>query len=155
MKTISNDTELKVDDSIHELDFKDYYTDYFLSSLNKAQSYKKACEVTGYTYNSKYLTQYAYAYHKRIDSTGELKRALDERLFNQAIKAHNKLGVMLDSSDSEQIQYQVAKLQVGNMYNKDTEASGITVNVNRDNVTISHKNQSLTITPDKDTECYQ
>ena len=146
-----NSNNLLPNDSIEEMTFEECYVDFYLGSLNKTESYRKACNLTGYTFNSKHVTQYAYAYHKRIDATGKVRKALEDKVFTQAIKAHNKLTNLIDS-ESEQMQYQVAKLQAGDIYSKDTQSTGITVNVNRSNVTISHKNQSLTITPDKDTE---
>ena len=128
----------------NEYTFDDYYLDSFLASGDKTESYVKAATATDYKL-PKYVGQAAYMYHKRINRDGLIDAALRSHAQSDSIQARIELNNLRDTSDSENIRYQVAKLQVGDLYNSESTSAGITVNVNRDNVEITHKNQTLTV----------
>ena len=131
--------------SKYEYTFDEYYLDFYLATLKKSESYKKACEATGFDYNKKYVSQYAQAIHKRLNSSGAIDKAMRARAQTQQLQAMNKLDQLREESDSDNIVFQVSKLQAGDIYNAESTSAGITVNVNRDHVEITHKNQTLTV----------
>jgi hypothetical protein len=144
VQAMSSDTQLVNNDSIVEYEFEDYYVDSYLVSRNKADSYKRACIATDYPI-PKYPTQAAYSYHKRLDKEGKIEEALRKATLDSRIAAHNKMDSLRENATSENIQFQAAKHQTGDLYTQDSAAAGIEVHVNRDNVEITHKNQTLKI----------
>lgn len=145
-QAIINDNANEYDShSIVDVDFSEYYADFYIIEQNKSEAYKKACIATGYPVPDKYLNQYAYSYHKRIDRDGYVQKALQRAVNASRIKAHNKIDQLRDNASSESIQFQAAKLQSESLYNKESEGSGIEVHVNRDNVQIKAGKDTLTI----------
>jgi hypothetical protein len=141
---IDSEKEVVETNSIYEYDFEDYYLDAYLVSRNKAESYKKACIATDYPI-PKYPTQSAYSYHKRLDRDGKVEEALRKATLDSRIASHNKMDYLRDNATSENIQFQAAKHQTGDLYTQETASAGIEVHVNRENVEITHKNQTLKI----------
>lgn len=142
---VSNDDKANIIDSICEQTFDELYLKLYLITENKSLSYRQACILSGYEYNNKYVTQYAHTVHKRLTRTGALDIALRDSLLRDRIAARNTINEIREYSDSENLQFQAAKHQSGDLYSSESSAAGIEVHVNRDNVTITHKNQSLTI----------
>ena len=132
------------EDSICEYTFDDYYLDFFIASRDKTNSYKKACNATGYTLPA-FPPQAAFSYHKRLDRDGMVREALSKLLLDDQIASRNTLNDLRTNSDSDNIKLQAAKHQSGDLYSNEKTKAGIEVHVNRDNVTITHKNQSLKI----------
>ncbi len=141
--TIPSTSKQLDNDSITEYSFEDYYIDAFISTNNKAESYKKACVATDYTIPV-YPTQSAYSYHKRLERDGIIDKAITAATRSDRIQSRLKLVDLLEA-DSESVQFQAAKHMTGDMYSNESTAQGIVVNVNRDNVEITHKNQTLSI----------
>ena len=128
---------------VNEYTFDDYYLDAFINSGDKTESYIKAAAATSYPL-PKYVGQAAYMYHKRINKDGAVDSTLREHVLSDSIQARIKPNT-LRNSDNENIAFQVSKLQVGDLYNSESASAGIVVNVNRDNVEITHKNQTLKV----------
>ena len=128
----------------NEYTFDDFYLDSYLATGDKTESYRKAAVATDYPL-PKYVQQASYMYHKRINRDGLIDTALRNHAQSDSIQARIELNNLRDTSDSENIRYQVARLQVGDLYSSESTSAGITVNVNRDNVEITHKNQTLKI----------
>ena len=141
--------ELDSNKRIDTFSMDECYIKYFIEApTNKTKAYQKARLEKGLstTANDCY---YAYKLHLRLAERIQvelLANQLDNRAIGQA-----KLRYLADNASSESVQANVSTTLFNDGRDRHEE-QGITVNVNRDNVTISHKNQSLTITPDKDTE---
>ena len=142
---VRKEDESNVIDSICEQTFDELYVRLYIVTKNKSLSYRQACILSGYEYNTKYVTQYAQSVHKRLSRTGALEQALRDFLVDDRIAARNTINEIREYSDSESLQFQAAKHQSGDLYSEQSVSAGIEVHVNRDNVTITHKNQSLTV----------
>ena len=146
--TIDNQ-ELHSNKRIDTFSLDEYYIRYFIEApTNKTKAYRKARSKLGIS-DTNNDTFYAYKLHLRLAERIQvelLANQLDNRAIGQA-----KLRYLADNASSESVQANVSTTLFNDGRDRHEE-QGITVNVNRDNVTISHKNQSLTITPDKDTE---
>ena len=138
------DNDKTIDSIDKEYSFDDFYMDAYLASGDKTESYRKAAIATDYPL-PKYVQQASYMYHKRINRDGLIDTALRNHAQSDSIAARIELNKLRDNSDSENIRYQVAKLQVGDLYSSESTSAGITVNVNRDDVEITHNNQTLTV----------
>ena len=139
-------TELHSIDSEDVYSFDEYYLDAYISTGEKKKAYQKACQATGFVPTKpEYLAQYAYAIHKRLERDGLIEKALLDATLMDRIKSRLKLNQLRDEADSEQVQLAAAKHTSGSMYSNETQASGVEVTINRDNVQITHKNQTLTV----------
>ena len=145
LSVVSNDDKANVIDYIDEQVFDELYVKLYLTTNNKSLSYRQACNLSGCEYNPKYVTQYANTVHKRLVRTGALEGALRDSLLTDRIAARNTINEIREYSDSENLQFQAAKHQSGDLYSEQSVSAGIEVHVNRDNVSITHKNQTLTI----------
>lgn len=142
--TSHNIEEMDESHSIDKFTFDDYYLDAYIATGNKAESFEKACLATGYPV-PKYLKQSAYSFHKRMERDGYIEKALLDATLMDRINARLKLNYLRDHAESEQVQFAAAKHTSGSLYSNESQASGIEITINRDNVQISHKNQTLTI----------
>lgn len=141
----TNDDKTNVIDYIDESTFDELYCKLYIITKNKSLSYKQACVLTGYEYNTKYVGQYAQSVHKRLVRDGAIEGALRDSLMNDRIAARNTINEIREYSDSENLQFQAAKHQSGDLYSSESTSAGIEVNVNRDNVQIKSGKDTLTI----------
>jgi len=132
--------------SSSELDFNELYINMYLASRNKSDSYRKACQCTGYAVPTKFLSQTANKYHIKLNKEGAIDKAFQALAMDDRIDSRNVLNELRDDKESgANVRFQVAKLQVGDMYSEEATSAGIEVHVNRDNVKITHKNQTLIV----------
>jgi len=138
-------TSTEVDNNSIPYTFDDYYTDSYIATTNKSESYRKACAATGYEFNPEYLKQTAYSYHKRLDKDGSITKALQAVIQRDSIESRLKLISLRDTAKSEQVQLSAAVKTVGSLYDGAASSAGIEVFVNRDNVQIKAGKDTLTI----------
>mgnify|MGYP000168010987 CR=1 FL=1 len=131
------------------LSFDEAYISFYLAKRKKADAYRKACKATGWPVPEKYVGQYANKYHKRLNASGAIDKALQAMILDDKIAGRIELNNLRDNSESENIRFQTAKLQAGDLYTQESASAGVSVTINRDNVEITHKNQTLTV-KDKD-----
>ena len=143
LSTSDND-QIDEKDSIERFTFDDYYLDAYISTGNKTESFEKACVATGYDI-PKYLSQSAYSLHKKLEKQGLIEKQLLNATLMDRINSRLKLNELRDHAESETVQLAAAKHQSGSLYVNESVSAGIEVHVNRDNVQITHKNQTLTI----------
>ncbi len=147
LNTIDMNELDQVDNSIDRIkpfELDDYYIKYFIERpTNKTKAYRKARSELGFesTHNDSYS---AYILHRRLASRINdtlLQEQVDNRALGQA-----KLRYLAENADSESVQANVSTTLFNDGRDKQ-ENAGIVVNVNRDNVEITHKNQTLTVKP--------
>ena len=77
---------------------------------------------------------------------GGIDKAFQALAMDYRIDSRLVLNELRDDKESgANVRCQVAKLQVGDMYSEEATSAGIEVHVNRDNVKITHKNQTLIV----------
>lgn len=131
------------------LSLDDHYVKAFIEyPKNKSLAYVKACDEMGLYVDTRYVRQYAHAIHNRLlDRIDKELQALtvDDKAYGRSVTRH-----LAGKAKSEQVRAQTARTLTGAHYSGDnTQASGVEVTVNRDNVTIKHNNSTLTVNKDK------
>ena len=138
-----NELDLHSIEKLLPYSLDDLYVGYFLANpSNKSHAYRLACKEYGKDYKDVNVTQLAYYMHKRL-SDRIYQELTAQRTDNIAI-GQSRLRYLAENAQSESVQASTATTLYKSGDNQESTA-GIVVNVNRDNVTISHKNQTLTI----------
>jgi hypothetical protein len=132
---------------IHSIDsftFEDFYIDAYISTGKKTESYMKAIQATGYDEPNN-PRQSAWSFHQRMERDGLIEKALLNATLMDRIQSRLKLNQLRDEAESEAVQLQAAKITAGSLYTNESAAQGVEITINRDNVQITHKNQTLTV----------
>ena len=127
----------------------DCYIECFLESpLNKSEAYLKACDLMEVHCSEQYVRQYAHSIHRRLSEriNTELRLlTIDDTAYGRSVTRY-----LAEHSTSDSVRAQTAKTLTGSHYSTDNDqASGVSVTVKRDSVSITHKNQTLTVETDK------
>ena len=138
-----NDNDSHSIDKLIPYSLDDLYVDYFLlDPSNKTEAYRNACLDLGKEYNESTVTQLAYLLHKRLAE--RIQAELLSLTVDDKALGRSRLRYLAQSANSESVQASTATTLYKSGDNLES-GSGITVNVNRDNVTITHKDQSIKI----------
>ena len=149
------DSQIDVaDNSIHKTlntrvitpDLYDTYIECYIETLNKTESFRRAVALSdNKDIDLRHATTYAHRLHAKL--LDRIQTRLKQLSIDDQVSSRNLLNEFkADPQAGYAVRSKIALEQTKRLYNDDSQASsGITVNVNRDNVSITHKNQTLTI----------